>query len=56
MLNRGKLEKSGKSIVEVRQESIERLKDRALLAQIAAEDQSPEVRKAAEERLEDLNN
>jgi hypothetical protein len=56
MLNRGKLEKSGKSIVEVRQESIERLKDPALLAQIAVEDQNPEVRKTAEERIEELNN
>ena len=56
MLNRGKLEKSGKSIVEVRQESIKRLKDPALLAQIAVEDQNPEVRKTAEERLEQLNN
>jgi hypothetical protein len=54
LISRGRLEESGKSIAEVRQESTEKLKDPALLAQIAAEDQNPEVRKTAEERLEDL--
>jgi hypothetical protein len=56
LLNRGRLEESGKSTAEVRQESTEKLKDPALLAQIATEDQNPEVRKTAEKRLEDLNN
>jgi hypothetical protein len=56
LLSRGRLEKSGKSIAEVRQESIEKLKDPALLAEISLKDQNPEVRKTAEERLEDLNN
>jgi len=56
LLNRGKLKKAGKSITEVRQESIEKLKDPGLLAQIALEDENPEIRKTAEQRLEELNN
>jgi hypothetical protein len=56
LLNRGKLERSGKSITQVRQESIEGLKDQALLAKIALEDSNPEVRKAAENRLKDFKN
>lgn len=55
LLRKGKLKKSGKSITEVRQESVKKLKDPALLAQIALEDQNSEIRKAAEERLEKLN-
>jgi hypothetical protein len=56
LFNRGKLKKSGKSVTEVRQEAVEKMKDPAMLAQIALEDQSLEVRKTAEERLSDLNN
>jgi hypothetical protein len=56
LLNRGKLKKSGKTITEVRQEAIEKLKDQALLAQIALEDQNRKIRKTAEKRLEELNN
>jgi hypothetical protein len=56
LLSRGKLEKSGKSITEVRQEAIETLKDPALLAQIASEDQNPKICKTAENRLNELNN
>lgn len=56
LLSHGKLEESGKSITEVRQESIEKLKDTALLAKIVLEDRNPEIRKTAEERLEELNN
>jgi hypothetical protein len=56
LLHQGKLEKSGKSITEVRQQAIEKLKDPTMLAQIALEDQNPEIRKTAEERLEELNN
>jgi hypothetical protein len=56
LLNQGKLEESGKSITEVCQEAIEKLKDPALLAQIVLEDQNPKIRKTAEERLEKLNN
>ena len=55
MLRQGKLKKSGKSITEVRQESVKKLKDPALLAQIVSEDQNSEIRKAAENRLEELN-
>jgi hypothetical protein len=55
MIKRGKLEKSGNSIDEVRHEAIENLKDPALLAQIASEDQNPEIQKTAEVRLEELN-
>ncbi|MGD8765509.1 MAG: hypothetical protein PVG87_24595, partial [Desulfobacteraceae bacterium] len=56
LLNQGKLEGSGKSITEVRQKSIEKMKDTALLARIALEDQNPDIRKTAEERLEELTN
>ena len=56
LLNRGKLKKSGKTITEVRQEAIEKLKDQALLAQIALEDKNREIRKTAEKRLDELNN
>jgi len=56
ILRRGKLEEFGKSINEVRQESIVKLKDTSLLARIALEDESPEIRNAAEKRLEELNN
>jgi hypothetical protein len=55
LLRQGKLKKSGKSITEVRQESVKKLKDPALLAQIVSEDQNSEIRKAAENRLEELN-
>lgn len=56
LLSRGKLEPSGKSITEVRQEAIEKLKDPAMLAQVALEDQNPEIRKTAKQRLAELNN
>ena len=56
LLNQGKLEESGKSTADVRQESIKKIKDQNLLAQITLEDQDPEIRKTAEERLEELNN
>jgi predicted CopG family antitoxin len=56
LYSRGKLKRSGKSISEVRQEAVEKLKDPAMLARIALEDQNPDIRKTAEERLEELNN
>lgn len=54
LLHKGKLKRTGKSIAEVRQEAIEKIKDPALLSKIALEDSNPECRKAAKERLEDL--
>ena len=54
LLHKGKLAKAGKSIAEVRQEAIEKMKDPVLLSKIALEDSNPENRKAAQERLEDL--
>jgi hypothetical protein len=56
LLNQGKLEGSGKSITEVRIESIQKMKDTALLARIVLEDQNPDIRKTAEDRLEELSN
>jgi hypothetical protein len=56
LLSQGKLKKSGKSIVEVRQEAVERMDDPVLLARIASGDEPPEVRTAAKERLEELHN
>jgi hypothetical protein len=55
LFNKGKLKKSGKSITDVRQIAVKKMKDPAMLAQIALEDQSMEVRKTAEERLKELN-
>jgi len=54
LLYKGKITKAGKSIAEVRQEAVEKMKDPGLLAKIALEDSNPETRKAAKERLEDL--
>jgi len=55
LFNRGKLKKAGKSIAEVRQEAVEKMKDPSMLAQIALEDQNPEIRKTAEKRLDEIN-
>lgn len=54
LLHKGNLAKAGKSIAEVRQEAIEKMKDPVLLSKIALEDSNPENRKAAQESLEDL--
>ena len=56
LFNHGKLKKSGKSISEVRQEAVEKMKDPAMLAQIALEEENPEIRETAERRLGELNN
>ena len=53
--SRGKLKKSGKTITQVRKESVKNLKNPAMLAQIALDDKNPDIRKIAEERLEELN-
>ena len=53
--NRGKLKRSGKTITETRQVAVEKITDPVMLAQIALEDQSPEVRKTAEKRLKTIN-
>ena len=50
----GRLEKRGRSVVEVRQEAVEKMRDQNLLARIAEEDPKPLVRKAAKERLQEL--
>lgn len=54
LLHKGKLTKSGKPLIEIHIEFIEKIKDPALLSKIALEDSEPECRKAAQERLEDL--
>jgi hypothetical protein len=54
LYNRGKLKKSGKSITEVRRNAVGKLKDPVMLAQIALDDKNTEIRKTAEERLEEL--
>jgi hypothetical protein len=56
LLSQGKLEESGKSIVEVRRESIKKLDDHALLTKMALKDQNPNIRKTAKKRLKELNN
>jgi hypothetical protein len=47
----GRMKIAGKSVREVRLEAIENFKDKALLANIALEENDPEIQKAAEERL-----
>jgi hypothetical protein len=54
LLAAGKLEHKGRTIAEVRQEAVENIKDRTLLAKIATEDPNPEVREAAQERLQEI--
>jgi hypothetical protein len=56
LLSRGKLKGSGKSIVDVRQEAIEKMDDPVLLARIASGDEPSEIRKNAQKRLEEINN
>lgn len=56
LLSQGKLEESGKPIVEVRKEAIEKMKDPVLLAQIASEDELSEIKKTAKKRLYELSN
>ena len=40
----------------MRQEAVEKMKDPAMLAQIALEEKNPEIRETAEARLAELNN
>ena len=52
----GRLKKSGKTLKEVRMEAIENLKDAALLANIALDQEDEEIQKAAETRLKEISN
>jgi len=56
LFKRGKLKKAGKPVSEVRREAVEKLKDPAMLAQIAIEERNPVIQKTAENRLKELNN
>jgi hypothetical protein len=56
LFKKGKLKKAGNSITEVRREAVETLKDPAMLAQIALDDNDPEIRKTAGKRLEEITN
>jgi hypothetical protein len=54
LLRQGKLRKEGASILEVRQEAVEKLKDPELLARIAIKDPDAELRESAKERLKEI--
>jgi hypothetical protein len=54
--NQGRLKKSGKTLKQVRLDAIENLKDTALLANIALDQEDEEIQKAAEERLKEISN
>lgn len=54
LTRRGKLKKIGITTEEVRQETISKLKDKKLLAKIALEDESDDVRQTAAERLKEI--
>jgi hypothetical protein len=56
LLSQGRMEESGKSIAEVRRESIKKLNDQTLLTKIALDDQNSKTRKTAQKRLKELNN
>lgn len=52
---RGRLQKQGKSLLEVRLEAVEKAKERSMLAKIAEDpDEHPDVKRRAEERLENF--
>jgi hypothetical protein len=53
---RGKLEPKGPSVVDVRKQSIKKIKTESYLAKIAKEDSDPKVRQAALKRLEEIKN
>ncbi|MGD8775747.1 MAG: hypothetical protein PVF76_11130 [Syntrophobacterales bacterium] len=54
LLTTGKLTGKGRTITEVRQEAVEKIKDQSLLARMAKEDPDRKVRKAAQERLQEI--
>ncbi|MGD8381375.1 MAG: hypothetical protein PVJ11_04455 [Syntrophobacterales bacterium] len=54
LLATDKLTRKGRTITEVRQEAVEKIKDQSLLARVATEDPNKEVREAAQERLQEI--
>lgn len=54
LLATGRLERHGRTITEVRQEAVEKMRDQSLLAKTAKDDPNPLVREAAQERLQKL--
>ncbi len=56
MARRGELKKQGKTILEVRMEAVEKLKDLMLLEKIVLDDEEPqEVKEQARKRLTELS-
>jgi hypothetical protein len=54
LLATGRLERQGRTITEVRQEAIEKMRDQNLLAKTAKDDPNPLIREGAKERLQEL--
>jgi hypothetical protein len=54
LLATGRLERQGRTIAEVRQEAVEKMRDQSLLAKTAKDDPNPLVREAAQKRLQEL--
>jgi hypothetical protein len=54
LLATDKLAGKRRTITEVRQEAVEKIKDESLLARVATEDPDKEVREAAQERLQEI--
>jgi hypothetical protein len=54
LLATDKLARKGRTITEVRQEAVEKIKDQSLLARVATEDPDMEIREAAQERLQEI--
>jgi hypothetical protein len=55
LLATGRLERQGRTITEVRQEAVQKMRDQSLLAKTAKDDPNPVVREAAQERLQELS-
>ena len=54
LLTTDKLAGKGRTITEVRQEPVEKIRDQSLLARVATEDPDEEVREVAQERLKEI--
>jgi hypothetical protein len=54
VLATGNLAGNGRTITEVRQEAIQKMRDQTLLARMATEDPDKQICKAAEERLQEI--
>ena len=55
LYSKERLPEHGKSIAEIRKETVLKIKDESLLAKIATEDPNPSLRETARERLQEIH-